>query len=71
MQLNEGGGLVETILGGKIQTKLPRIPLRMGSCDCAPYWNLPQAGDGSQKLLESFGFTLEEIIRLKQYKIIV
>ena len=64
-QLNEGGGLVETTLPGGIKTKLPRIPLRIGSHDFGLRSNPPEVGEGSQELLRSIGISDKEINELK------
>lgn len=70
-QLNEGGGLLETTLAGGIKTKLPRIPLRMGTYDFGLYNDPPEVGQDCHELLESIGFSANEIGKLEREKIIV
>jgi crotonobetainyl-CoA:carnitine CoA-transferase CaiB-like acyl-CoA transferase len=70
-QLNEGGGLLETTLPGGIKTKLPRIPIRIGSYDFAWRNDPPEVGEDCQKILESIGLSPEEIEELRREKIVV
>jgi crotonobetainyl-CoA:carnitine CoA-transferase CaiB-like acyl-CoA transferase len=70
-QLNEGGGLVETTLPGGIRTKLPRIPLRVGSYDFGLRNDPPEVGQDGQELLESIGLSRDEIEELKRENIVV
>jgi len=70
-QLNEGGGLVKTTLAGGIQTKLPRIPLRIDPYDFALRNNPPAVGEGCEEVLESLGISREEIAQLKKDRIII
>jgi crotonobetainyl-CoA:carnitine CoA-transferase CaiB-like acyl-CoA transferase len=70
-QLNEGGGLVDTILPDSIRTKLPRIPLRIDPYDFNLRSNPPAVGEGCQEVLESLGMSREEIAQLKKDKIII
>jgi crotonobetainyl-CoA:carnitine CoA-transferase CaiB-like acyl-CoA transferase len=65
-QLNEGGNMLETILPGGIKTKLPRIPLRMGSYDFGLRSNPPEGGEGSQELLKAIGVSNQEIEEMKK-----
>jgi len=60
-QLNEGGGLLETFIAGGIKTRLPRIPLRMGSYDFGLRNDPPEVGKDEQTLLESIRFLEDEI----------
>jgi crotonobetainyl-CoA:carnitine CoA-transferase CaiB-like acyl-CoA transferase len=70
-QLNEGGGLLETTLPGGIKTKLPRIPIRIGSYDFAWRNDPPEVGEDCQEILESIGLSPEEIEELRREKIVV
>jgi len=70
-QLNEGGGLLETTLPGGIKTKLPRIPIRIGSYDFGLRNDPPEVGQGGEEILKSIGFSSEEIEELKREKIVV
>jgi crotonobetainyl-CoA:carnitine CoA-transferase CaiB-like acyl-CoA transferase len=70
-QLNEGGGLLETTLAGGIKTKLPRIPLRIGSYDFGWRNDPPEVGQDSQEILESIGLSPDEIQELRREKIVV
>lgn len=65
-QLNEGGSLVETSLPGGIRTKLPRIPLRVGSYEFDLRMNPPAAGEGTHEVLKSINLSDEEIEQLKR-----
>ena len=69
--LNESGGLVETRLPGGTVTKLPKIPLRIGSHDFGVRNHPPEVGEGSLQLLKSCGFTDEEIEALKRKGVLV
>ena len=68
--LNESGGLVETRLPGGTVTKLPKIPLRIGSHDFGIRNNPPRIGEGSLQLLKSCGFSDEEIERFRRKGVI-
>jgi len=70
-QLNEGGGLLKTTLAGGIKTKLPRIPLRIGSYDFGWRNDPPEVGQDSQEILESVGLSPDEIQELRREKIVV
>lgn len=63
-QLN-AGSLVETSLTGGIKTKLPRIPVRVGSYDFGLRNNPPAIGEGCYDVLKSIGLSTEEIEELK------
>jgi len=65
-QLNEGGGLVEVPLpqGGK--TKLPRIPLRVGSYDFGIRSDPPALGEGTREILKRMNLTDDEMEQLKK-----
>ncbi len=70
-QLNEGGGLLETNLAGGIKTKLPRIPIRIGSYDFGWRNDPPEVGQDGQEILKSIGLSPDEIEELKREKIVV
>ena len=71
VHLNESGGLVETRLPGGTVTKLPKIPLRIGSHDFGIRSHPPEVGEGSLQLLKSCGFSDEEIEGLKRKGVLV
>ncbi|MGC8810730.1 MAG: CaiB/BaiF CoA transferase family protein [bacterium] len=70
-QLNQGGGLLETVLNGRIKTKLPRIPIRLDDYDFGLRNNPPEVGQDGPEILKSIGMSDEEIAKLKEDKIIV
>ncbi len=70
-QLNEGGGLLETTLPGGVRTKLPRIPLRIGTYDFGLRNDPPEVGQDGRELLASLGLSDGEIDRLRQDGIVV
>jgi crotonobetainyl-CoA:carnitine CoA-transferase CaiB-like acyl-CoA transferase len=70
-QLNEGGGLLETTLAGGIKTKLPRIPVRIGSYDFGWRNDPPEVGQDGQEILKSIGLSPDEIKELEREKIVV
>lgn len=70
-QLNEGGGLVETTLPGGVRTKLPRIPLRVGSYDFGLRNDPPEVGQDGRELLKSIGLSDGEIDQLQREQIVV
>jgi crotonobetainyl-CoA:carnitine CoA-transferase CaiB-like acyl-CoA transferase len=65
-QLNEGGGLVEVPLPQGGRTKLPRIPVRVGSHEFGLRSNAPTVGEGSREILKSIQLSDEEIEQLKK-----
>ena len=68
--LLHGGGLLETELPGGKKARLPRIPLRVGCYDFGLRSNPPELGEGSQELLQTLGFSREEIDALRREKIL-
>ncbi len=70
-QMNEGGGLVETTLPGGVRTKLPRIPLRVGSYDFGLRNDPPEVGQDGWELLKSIGLSDGEIEELQREQIVV
>jgi crotonobetainyl-CoA:carnitine CoA-transferase CaiB-like acyl-CoA transferase len=70
-QLNEGGGLLQTTLPGGIRTKLPRIPMRIGSHDFGWRNDPPGVGQDGRAVLESAGLSPAEIEELQREKIVV
>jgi crotonobetainyl-CoA:carnitine CoA-transferase CaiB-like acyl-CoA transferase len=69
-QLNEGGSIVETTLPNGRRTKLPRIPVRVGSYEFGLRTNPPAAGEGTREILKSINLSDEEIEELKKDGII-
>jgi len=65
-QLNEGGGLVAVPLPGGGKTKLPRIPLRVGSYDFGLRSNPPAMGEGTRELLKLMNLADDEVEQLKK-----
>jgi len=65
-QLNEGGGLVEVPLPQGGRTKLPRIPVRVGSHEFGLRSNAPAVGEGTREILKSIQLSDEEIEQLKK-----
>ena len=63
-QLNDGLGLLETVLPAGVTAKLPRIPLEMGDHDFGLRRNPPQIGEDSAALLIELGYTRDEITKL-------
>lgn len=70
-QLNQGGGLLETVLNGSIKTKLPRIPFRLDDYDFGLRNNPPEVGQDAPEILKSIGMNDKEIGKLREDKIIV
>jgi crotonobetainyl-CoA:carnitine CoA-transferase CaiB-like acyl-CoA transferase len=69
-QLNEGGSIVETTLPDGKRTKLPRIPVRLGSYEFGLRMNPPGIGEGTREVLKSINLSDEEIEQLKKDGII-
>jgi crotonobetainyl-CoA:carnitine CoA-transferase CaiB-like acyl-CoA transferase len=65
-QLNEVGGLVEIPLPQGGRTKLPRIPVRVGSHEFGLRSNPPEVGEGTREILKSIKLSDEEIEQLKK-----
>jgi crotonobetainyl-CoA:carnitine CoA-transferase CaiB-like acyl-CoA transferase len=63
-QLNDGLGLLETVLPSGVTTKLPRIPLEMGGYDFGLRRNPPQIGEDTAALLAELGYTDGQIAAL-------
>ncbi|HSN53322.1 MAG TPA: CaiB/BaiF CoA-transferase family protein [Candidatus Sulfomarinibacteraceae bacterium] len=63
-QLNQGLGLLETVLPAGVTTKLPRIPLEMDAYDFRLRRNPPQIGEDTAALLDELGYDADEIGKL-------
>jgi crotonobetainyl-CoA:carnitine CoA-transferase CaiB-like acyl-CoA transferase len=70
-QLNKGGGLVEVPLPQGGRTKLPRIPVRVGSHEFGLRSNAPAVGEGGRDLLKAVGISDQEIEELKKEGVLV
>ncbi len=70
-QLNEGGGLVDVALPDGARTKLPRIPVRVGSYDFGLRSNAPELGEGTRDLLKSINLSEAEIEQLRREGVLV
>ena len=70
-QLNEGGSLVETVLPNGIETRLPRIPVRVGSYDFNLRNNPPRVGEGGRELRAEMGYSAEEMKALEEAGVVV
>ncbi len=65
-QLNEGGSLLKITLPSGFRTKLPRIPVRVGSYDFGLRSDPPEVGEGTIELLKSINISDDEIDELKK-----
>ena len=71
-QLNQGNyGLLETTLPGGQKTKLPRLPVQVGTYDFGKRVDPPAtAGAATRAILKSIGMTADQIADLAERKII-
>ena len=70
-QLNQGAGLLETTFPDGTKTKVPRLPIKIGSYDFKLRNDPPaEIGADSSDILSAAGFTEEEIRELKDKKVI-
>ncbi len=70
-QLNQGAGLLETTFPDGTQTKVPRLPVKIGDYDFKLRNDPPAAiGENSKEVLTSAGYTEEEIKELKENNVI-
>jgi crotonobetainyl-CoA:carnitine CoA-transferase CaiB-like acyl-CoA transferase len=69
-QLNEGGSLLETVIQGNIQTKLPKIPLEIADTKFLLKHNPPEIGEDTVDILQNLGLNIDEIENLKNEKIV-
>jgi crotonobetainyl-CoA:carnitine CoA-transferase CaiB-like acyl-CoA transferase len=69
--LNESGGLVQTTFPGGIQTKMPKIPMRIGDYDFNLKTDPPEVGQYGQSVLSAIGYSDEEIEELNENRIVV
>jgi len=70
-QLNDGGSLVETVLPSGVETKLPRIPVRVGSYDFKLRNNPPGVGEGGREVLKQMGYSDEKMASLVEEGVVV
>ena len=70
VQLNEGGGLLETTLPNGRKTKLPKLPIRLGDEDFDIRSDPPAIGAQSAEILQELGYSTEEIEQLLDQTII-
>jgi crotonobetainyl-CoA:carnitine CoA-transferase CaiB-like acyl-CoA transferase len=69
--LNESGGLVQTTFPGGLQTKMPKIPMRIGDYDFNLKTDPPEVGQYGQSVLSAIGYSDEEIEELNENRIVV
>jgi crotonobetainyl-CoA:carnitine CoA-transferase CaiB-like acyl-CoA transferase len=69
-QLNEGLGLLETVLPAGVTAKLPRIPLEMDEYDFGLRRNPPAIGEDTVELLRGLGYTEEQIADLAAREVV-
>ncbi len=69
-QLNEGLGLLETVLPGGVTAKLPRIPLEMDEYDFGLRRNPPRIGEDTVELLKELGYNEEQIADLAAQEVV-
>jgi crotonobetainyl-CoA:carnitine CoA-transferase CaiB-like acyl-CoA transferase len=69
-QLNAGGGLVEVPLPQGGRTKLPRIPVRVGSHQFGLRSGAPSLGEGAREVLKAEGIPDQEVEQLKKEGIV-
>jgi crotonobetainyl-CoA:carnitine CoA-transferase CaiB-like acyl-CoA transferase len=60
-QLNLGNSLLKTLLPDGRETKLPRLPVRVGAHDFGMRSQVPPVGHDNQAVLGELGFTAQEI----------
>lgn len=69
-QLVQGGSLLNTILPGNVETKLPKIPLEMNETNFYLRNNPPHIGEHSVEILHSVGISDAEIASLVEAGIV-
>lgn len=69
-QLNEGNSLLTTTLPDGTITKLPKTPIEYEGADIALRMNPPSIGEHTKAILQSIGYSEEEIEKFNQQKII-
>lgn len=69
--LNESGGFVDTTFPNGTQTKMPKIPLRIGDYDFNLHSDPPEVGEKGRAVLESIGIPSDEIDALVKDEIVV
>lgn len=65
-QLNEGLGLLETVLPGGVTAKLPRLPMEMRGADFGLRRHPPEIGEDTEAVLSELGYSDDEITRLAE-----
>lgn len=71
IHLNESGGFVETRFPSGVQTKMPKIPLRIGEYDFNLSTNPPEVGEFGRDVLLDLGMTEKEIDALTEAQIAI
>jgi len=69
-QLNEGGSLVETMLPNGTQTKLPKVPIRLGDDSFDIRSDPVEIGEQTIELLTELGYSTKEIQQLEMEEVV-
>ena len=63
-QLNEGGGMLDTLLPTGKRAKIPGLPLEMNGRKTRIRYQPPEIGEHTRAVLEESGYSAEEIERM-------
>jgi crotonobetainyl-CoA:carnitine CoA-transferase CaiB-like acyl-CoA transferase len=69
--LNASGALLDSVLPGDIRTRLPRLPIEIGSHDLGVRRHAPKIGEQTAEILGEIGVDADDVARLTREGVVL